>query len=341
VSYRSFGQQSFHYFDRPHEGLPAGAVESPAAWRGDQLRDDESWRTAWTPGELEEIEAALAHLRGLGKPTGELTRNDFPLAEAKPRFEAWRRELLHGRGFQLITGLPVERFDGEDLERFFWCFGLHLGEPGGQNPQGDLLGHVRDTGARESDEFVRLYQTTADIRYHCDAADVVGLLCRQGARSGGLSRIVSSVSVYNELRSRRPDLAERLFEPLPLDIRDAGADDPVRFFDVYPCRYDNGQLRTFYHSDYFRSVQRHADAPRHTELERDLLDSYEQIAMRPEFYLEMDLRPGDIQLVSNHSVLHARTRYEEWPQPERKRHLLRLWLSLERGSANTAPRSKG
>ncbi len=328
--FRTFSEQGSHYFGRPHDAIPAGPVEGPAAWRGDDLERDDSWQVAWTPEQIEEIERALEHARATGKPTGELTRDDFPLPGSKASFDAWRKELLNGRGFLLISGLPIERFSDEDLERFFWCFGLHLGEPGGQNPQGDLLGHVRDTGARETDEFVRLYQTTANIRYHCDAADVVGLLCKQQAKSGGRSRIVSSVSVFNALRTKRPELAERLFEPMLLDIRDAKEGDPVRFFPIPPCRYSEGQLRTFYHSDYFRSVQRHEDAPRHTDLERELLDTYEEIAMTPGMYFDMNLQAGDIQLVSNHSVLHARTGYEEWPEPEKKRHLLRLWLSLER-----------
>lgn len=330
ASYRSFGEQSFHYFDRPHNAVPDGPVGGPAAWRGAELEKQDDWRFALGEAEREEIGAAIEHAGALGKPTGELAREDFPLPGLAARFDAWREELLHGRGFLLISGLPVERFSQAEIERFFWCFGLHLGQPGGQNPKGDLLGHVRDTGAREDDAFVRLYQTTADIAYHCDAADVVGLLCLQQAKRGGESRIVSSVSVFDALLEERPELAQRLFEPLQLDIRDAKADAPVRFFPVHPCRYSDGQLRTFYHSDYFRSVQRHPDAPRHSDLERELLDTYEQIALRPGMYLDMELQPGDIQLVSNHSVLHARTGYQEWPQPERKRHLLRLWLSLER-----------
>ncbi|MDP6978889.1 MAG: TauD/TfdA family dioxygenase [Myxococcota bacterium] len=330
ATYRSFAEQSIHYFTRPHEAMPAGPVESPAAWRGSEIAQDTSWRFDWTPEQTGEISRALDHARALGKPTGELAREDFPLPGLKNTIDGWRDELASGRGFVLIKGLPIERFSEEDIERFFWCFGLHLGQPGGQNPQGHLLGHVRDTGARATDEFVRLYQTTAQIEYHCDAADVVGLLCMQRAKTGGKSRIVSSVSVYNELCKQRPDLAARLFEPLSLDIRDAKADAPVRFMPVQPSCYSDGELRTFYHSDYFRSVQRHDDAPRHSELERDLLDTYEAIALTPGMYLDLELEPGDIQLVSNHTVLHARTEYEEWPEPERRRHLLRLWLSLER-----------
>jgi hypothetical protein len=330
ASYPAFREQSAHYFNRPHEGAPATSIHSVAAWRGDQLVDDPSWRAEFTQEHIAEIEQAIATALATGKPTAELAREDFPLPSLAKTIAEWRSELDTGRGFLLISGLPTERWPDEHTELFFWCFGLHLGRPGGQNPAGDLLGHVIDTGARESDTFVRLYQTAANIRYHCDAADAVGLLCKNKARRGGQSRIVSSVSVYNELARRRPELAARLFEPIYLDIRDAKPGDALRFLPIPPCRYADGRLRTFYHSDYFRSAQRHEDVPRHTEQDRELLDLYEEIALTPGLYLDMDLEPGDMQLVSNHSVLHARTEYEEWPEPERKRHLLRLWLSLDR-----------
>ena len=41
----------------------------------------------------------------------------------------------------------------------------------------------------------------------------------------------------------------------------------------------------------------------------------------------MDFRPGDIQVLHNHVTLHTRTAFEDWPGPERKRHLIRLWLT--------------
>ena len=328
--YRSFGEQSLHYFDRPHDAQPLGPLDSPAAWRGDAIASDDTWLDSWTPRQLEEIEAAILHAKSSRKPTEALGQTDFPLPRLSAQIQTWRNALSTGRGFVVIRGLPIGRWSDEDVELFFWCFGLHLGLPGGQNPKGDLLGHVRDTRAREHDAFVRLYQTTADIAYHCDAADVVGLLCKQKAKRGGLSRIVSSVSVYNDLIARRPDLAARLFEPMLLDIRDAKAEDALRFFPVYPCRFSAGALRTFYHSDYFRSVQRHHDAPRHSAHERELLDLYEEIALTPGLYFDMELEPGDIQLVSNHSVLHARTAYEDGPDSKHRRHLLRLWLSLDR-----------
>ncbi|MCU0669340.1 MAG: TauD/TfdA family dioxygenase [Myxococcota bacterium] len=148
------------------------------------------------------------------------------------------------------------------------------------------------------------------------------------ARSGGVSRIVSSVSVYDELLRRRPDLVDRLYEPFALDTRDEQGETQRPFLPIPPCRFANGRLRTFWHGDYFRSALRHPEVPRWTPREAELVALYEEIASDPDLVLEMQFQPGDVQLISNHTTLHARSAYDDWPEPARRRHLLRLWLSL-------------
>jgi hypothetical protein len=326
--YFSYAEQAGHYFDRPHEAPARHPIASPAAWRGGELSGRGDWRVDLGAEQVEELRSALAHANATGRPTGELRAEDFPLPTLGKEVERWREEIETGRGFLLVRGVPVAGWTQAEAERCFWCLGLHMGRPGAQNPQGDLLGHVVDTGDDARDPFVRLYRTAADIAYHCDAADVVGLLCLRTARTGGASRIVSSVRVYNEVLAQRPDLVSRLYEPFLLDIRNEDTSGALRYLPIPPCRFAAGRLRTFYHSDYFRSVQRHEDVPPFTRDERELLDLYEEIASSPELSLEMDLEPGDIQWLSNHSILHARSAYRDPPEPERRRHLLRLWLSI-------------
>jgi hypothetical protein len=327
AEYLSYAEQSFHYFDRPHDGPAATAVESPAAWRGADLEGSRAWRYVLSTDHVGELERALAQAAATGRATGSLEAADFPLPTLAPVVRAWRDEIANGRGFQVVSGVPVERWSSADTERFFWCLGLHMGRPGAQNPQGDLLGHVTDTGADAADPFVRLYQTSSHIAFHCDAADVVGLLCLSAGASGGASRIASSVAVYNEIVRRRPDLVPRLYEPFLLDIRNEDRSGGLRYLPIPPCRFADGRLRTFYHSDYFRSVVRHEDVAPFDPQETELLDLYEEIAGSPEFRIDMELRPGDIQWLSNHSVVHARTAYRDSAGP--RRHLLRLWLSIE------------
>ena len=215
--YYSFIEQTLHYFDRPHEQPATGPIDCAAAWQAGQLPSLDEMAYCLTQDEVEEIKAAVISARALAVPVRNLSAADFPLPGLSPRIALWREELSQGRGFQVIRGVPVGGWSQEEAELFFWCFGLHVGRPGEQNPDGHLLGHVIDLGTSAGDPMARLYKTAANIDYHCDAADVVGLLCLNKAKSGGQSRIVSSVSVFNELIKRRPDLATRLFEPLQLD----------------------------------------------------------------------------------------------------------------------------
>jgi hypothetical protein len=328
MAYRTFAQQAQHYFLRPHDEVPQGPVGGPAAWRGAAL-DEGDWLVQLDDAQVRELEAAGLAVQRRGITMGEFGRDDFPLPRLAAAVRRWRDELVGGRGFVVLRGLPVERWGDALSSTIYWGLGLHLGVPGAQNADGDLLGHVADTGEDAANPFVRRYRTAGDIAFHCDGADVVGLLCLRTARNGGASRIASSVTVHDELRRRRPDLAPLLFEPMRLDRRDEAVGRGVPWVPVVPCRYAAGVLRTFWHSDYFRSVVRHPDVPPFTAAERELLDLYEAIAAEPEIRLDMQFAPGDVQLVSNHVVVHARTAYTDPPDPEKRRHLLRLWLSLD------------
>lgn len=322
---RSFAAQALHYFSRPHEHPAASPVGGEAAWRGAGQSGRDDWIVCFDRDDIAEIESAARNVASW--PLHRIRREDFPLPRLERRIRDWAVLLDRGRGFLLWRGLPVERW-GEQLTSIaFWGLGHHLGVPGGQNPQEELLGHVRDYGEDSANPFVRKYRTATDIAYHCDLADVVGLLCLSPARSGGASRIASSVAVHDEILRLRPDLAARLYQPFLLDTRDESGDAKMPWIPVQPCCLADGRLRTFYHSDYFRSVQRYPEAPRFTRDEIELLDLYEAIASSPEFRLDMELEAGDVQWISNHTVIHARTAYED--DPSRPRHLLRLWLSLE------------
>jgi hypothetical protein len=328
VPFLSFGEQALHYFDRPHQSVLPEPMFGAPAWRGADLRAEKNWIYQFSDSEIDELEraASLAQATGLGLEG--LDKEQFALPKLAARVAEWGEELASGRGFVLLRGLPVGRWGLELSSIAYWGLGIHLGTPGGQNPAQELLGHVVDTGAEADDPHVRRYMTSGDIRYHCDLADVVGLLCLSAAPSGGASRLVSSVSVYNELLRVRPDLVARLYEPFMLDTRNDDTEGGIEYVPVAPCRYADGKLRTFYHSDYFRSVVRHDDVPQLTRDETELLDLYEEIANREDLRLDMQFEPGDIQWLSNHAVLHARTAYADDGSVEAKRHLLRLWLSL-------------
>lgn len=218
--YKSLRAQTLKYWARPHRQVPTAPIESDAAWRGEDMRRDPArWSSRLSEVEVAELHAAQKVAAASGKSMGEMTTADFPLPTLSRRIGQWRREIRRGRGFVLIQGVPVHEWTESQSETFFWCLGHHFGIPGAQNPEGDLLGHVRDQRLTED---VRYYRTNKELAVHTDAADFVGLLCLQKAKSGGLSRIASSVAVFNELMRVKPHLVPRLFEPLYFDTKGEG-----------------------------------------------------------------------------------------------------------------------
>jgi hypothetical protein len=323
LTVRTFSEQYTHYFDRPSCGVESGPLGGSAAWDAADLAQARDWIVHLSPFQVERLDVALDRLEATGAPMAGLTRADVDLGELGADVRGWSRTVAHEKGILLVRGFPVARWGERRSQLATWCIGLHLGEPGAQNPAGDLLGHVRDDGAEFVGEHTRLYRTNADIRFHCDYADVVGLMCLRAAVSGGESRVASSVAIHDELWRTASDAAQRLYQPVWLDTRDESSAPAV---EVTPFVFDGHRVRIFYHSDYFRSVARHDGVYTPSEELIAALDAFDALASSSQFCVAMQLEAGDLQLLSNHSVVHARSSYED--DPAAPRHLLRLWLSV-------------
>ncbi len=318
------------------DGFPAGLpprIDGPDAWFGPDLAARGGWTETLSPAELDELAAAaepwLARVERDPRALSRLAPADFQLPTLARRAHALREELLHGRGFALLRGLPVARWGRRLSAVAFYGFGVHVGRPRTQNAQGHLLGHVRDLGLRSDDPNVRVYQTSERQTFHTDSADVVGLLCLSTAKSGGLSALVSSVTLYNEMRARRPDLARLLFEPLATDRRGEIPPGAKPYFEIPVFNWHAGLLSAIYQRQYVDSAQRFPDAPRLTPAHVEALDLLDALTDDPSLQLTMALEPGDLQFVHNHDLFHDRTAFVDWPEPSRRRHLLRLWLAPE------------
>ena len=183
------------------------------------------------------------------------------------------------------------------------------------------------TSADRDRSAVRLYTTNHRQDFHTDGSDLVGLLCLQSARTGGESRIASSLAVYNEMLRRRPDLVDELYRPLPWDRNDEEREGEPPFFEFPAFSDHDGTPRIFFIAWYIRDAQRHPDAPRLTDAQREALDLFEAIANDPAFHIEMDFQPGDVQLLNNARIVHSREAYQDHDDPGLRRHLLRLWLT--------------
>ena len=305
------------------------AITSPVAWTGrDMMAAPERWTYRLSDADVAEIENAATIFIDSGRPLGQITRDLFPLPEFGVWLESLRETLIHGIGFQLITGLPVETYT-EDMRATIFCgIGSHIGRARSQNAAGHLLGHVRDVGADINDPNTRIYQTTSRQSFHTDSCDVVGLLCIREAMSGGDSMLASSMTAYNEILKRRPDLAPHLFLPVATDRRGEFPENEDPFFTIPVYSWHRNFLTCIYQRNYIDSAQRFETAPRLSAQQLEALDLLDHIVNEPDMHLRMRLQPGDMQFVYNHSLLHDRTGFTDWPEAEKRRHLLRLWLAV-------------
>jgi hypothetical protein len=303
-------------------------VGGKGVWYGRDLAQHEDWIRSFTADELAEIAAAVERIQGSGRAFHAITRDAFPLPTLGRVLREIAGELLEGRGFVLLRGLPVERMSRDEQAIAYLGLGSWLGRFRSQNAKGHLLGHVKDLGLDIRDPNVRYYQTNRKLEYHTDSVDVVGLLCLKTAKAGGESYLASSMTVYNEILQRRPDLLPALFEPFPTDRRGEVPEGMQPWFDIPVFNRHAGKLSCIYVRQYIESAQRSfPDARRLTRAQREAMDLVDELCNDPGIHLSMDFRPGDIQLLHNHQILHSRGDFENWPEPERHRHLLRLWLA--------------
>ena len=313
--------------------MPMHTIEGPAAWRGTDFKSTGDFTHRLTDPEIAEIDAAVEAIADRRIDLAAIDRQNFKLPRFGKDLTAIRDDvLLRGRGFMVIRGLPVERYSIEQAAAAFLGIGAYFGRPVSQNGKGHILGHVKDLGRSVDDPTARIYQTTHKQTFHTDSVDIVALLCLKTAKSGGLSRIVSSMLLYNEMYRRRPDLAAVMFEPFCFDRRGEEAPGQKGYYATPLFHWYADRLSVFYGNRYYiASAQRFADAPRLTKQQIEALDLFDALANDPSNYLDIEFKPGDIQLIHNHVILHDRTDYEDWPEPERKRHLLRLWLCPPNG----------
>ena len=310
----------------PTQDLPPHQ-HGPAAWLGPGMAAKTDWIETLGQAELAELAAVAGPLAHQPADIAALQAQDFPLPLLARRLARIRTEVLQGRGFALLRGLPVQDWPLRLAATAFFGIGTHLGTAVSQNAQGHVLGHVQDLGLRSDDPSVRIYQTAERQTYHTDSCDIVALLCLQTAREGGHSALVSSSSVWNALRRRRPDLAALLLEPMATDRRGEVPPGSQPFFTIPVFNWHQGHLSAIYQRQYIDSAQRFADAPRLTPAHVQALDLFDQLCNDPALHFLMTLQRGDIQLVHNHTLLHDRTAFADWAEPERRRHLLRLWLA--------------
>lgn len=301
----------------------------PQAWLGPQLQNETSWVHHLSEHDVGEIDAALRRVQAADL-TIPFPAEAFAVPELSQFLRTIPDTLENGPGFMLVRGLPRERFTAAECELIYWGLGVQFGTPISQNSRGHLLGHVRDEGKTMDDPNARAYQTRSRLDFHCDQlpVDILGLFCVQSAKSGGASALVSAATVHNVLRRERPDLLEELYQPYYVDWRGENPPGEEPFYACPMFSYHDGKLAVRFASlAYFRSVGRFGEQYAMSPAQAEALEFVQEVANRPDLRLTMDFQPGDMQFLNNHVILHSREEYEDHDEPERKRHLLRMWIA--------------
>jgi hypothetical protein len=312
-------------------------ITGPEAWLGREMDRSAEWIRALSPRAVTELDVALDGLKQRGLAWPHFGRDDFPLPTFSRELSSVLDELERGRGFVLLRGIPVDRYTEHELKNLYWGLGAHLGQARYQNARGELIGEVRDenrlygevkeismdaTLGRSSRSKAR---SSGPLRFHTDRCDVVSLLCVRKARAGGLSRIVSAVSVSNAILARRPDLHAVLGQDYWRSRQGEETGGERKIFAMPVFAVHEGKFTTQYSRTFVEAAQKLPDVPRISPAQEEALDLH--AAVCEELAFTMELQPGDLQLLNNHVIYHSRTAYEDEDGPDRDRLLLRLWLS--------------
>lgn len=306
-------------------------IATPDTWVGPEIQEDSRWLYELSEDEIEEIDGALQTIKAAGHEIP-FAADAFPIPEFSMRLDELVSRVSDGLGVILIRGVPRERYTNDECALIYWGIGAHIGRPVSQNSRGHLLGHVTDEGKTLDDPDARGYQTRNRLDFHCDQlpVDLLGLFCLRKSKSGGASFLVSAPAVHNVMREERPDLLEILYKPFHVDWRGDHPDGAQPWYDCPMLSAHKGRLAArVTNRSFMESVSRYGDELTLTDIQREALDVFQEISNRAELRLQMYFEEGDMQFINNHTILHAREAYEDYEEPERKRHLMRMWIALE------------
>jgi hypothetical protein len=305
-------------------------ITEPAAWRADELEDKSRWRVPLSESEVNEIVHATQRAAAKGLIPGGFGADDFEVPLFAARAERLRDQIENGVGFVVVAGVPVDRFDIETAKLMYWGLGAHVGEAISQNALGELLAEVTDRGLDKDKANVRGYVTNAGGSPHCDSCDAVSLLCYHPAKSGGESLLSSSLAVFNDILEQHPEYLPILEDGFYMDLRGEGPTgdpDETTNHKNPVFSYFEGRMSCRYNA---KSALRGAlkrGQPLSGEAEQ-ALNFVRERALAPENLFTFTMERGDWSIISNHTLLHTRSAFEDYDEPERKRRLFRIWFNL-------------
>ncbi|WP_083861854.1 TauD/TfdA family dioxygenase [Halomonas sp. KM-1] len=311
-------------------GPCAGGVvgPTPRAWKSQEVVDaEDAWVRVLSQEEREGLLGGLAAFENAGKPLLATCARDFPFGNLDRLLADVKEAVSHGLGFVVLRGLPIESLSVERIRALYWGLCNHLGVLRPQGVNSDLLGDVRDAGGNYRSASGRGYNTNARLDYHTDMADLVGLLCINAAKSGGESRIACSIAVRDEIASTSPELFEALYKDIYYSRKGEESSDEPPYYAAPIFSERDGEFCCRYVRNHIRYAHEFDGVPQPDATQTEAMDMLDRLVASDDFTLEMVLEPGDMQILNNHVILHSRTDFIDFEEEEKKRHLLRSWIS--------------
>jgi hypothetical protein len=319
-------------------------LSGACAWNGEEMRESPRWVKPFPAAVLEGMDDALRQAADLDWRS--INRSNFPLPGSEAYFADVREELENGSGIAKMTGLQVDRYDQEQLRKIWYGLGHHLGTIMFQNCRGEVMREIKDEGSgvgaalygatvdRSGKEFLSSGARTlsaGQLRFHTDRCDVVGLLCVRQASDGGVSKLASSATVYNEMLKRRPDLHALLCRPIPRSRFGEEAGGSTVAYDLPVFGLRDGKITSHFSLTYIENAQMLPGVRKLSAAEHEAIEML--MALAEEHCFEMRFAPGDIQLLNNHVIYHGRTAFKDDASMGQDRNLMRLWLSVPNSRA--------
>lgn len=302
-------------------------AESPAEWRVADLEHDRSWVFSIDNDARAHLAQVVKEAYVVDRPLFDYTREDFDFGPAWAPIANAIKEAHHGRGFSLVRGLPREGMTEKEFELLNWAIGLHIGVARPQGRATQYISHIRDIGTDYRTASGRGFSSNAKLDFHVDSADLATLGCYNKAKSGGQSMITSSLTARRQLIVERPDLAESAHQEFYFSRQNEQAPDEAPFYVQPLFDVADGLVFGKWNRNRVERAQEIEGVPKLSERQRETMDVLDEILQKPELMFTMYLEPGDLQILNNHVMLHSRTDFIDYDQPERKRLLFRLWLA--------------
>ena len=297
--------------------------DNPTAWRVEDIGGKTDITINLEPRHIMALDKALLNVQSC--QLKDITRDDFLLTDIEGDICAWNHEVKHGRGLLILSGFPIHQYTPAEIERLWYGLGTHFGRAVSQSVMGDLVGHVVDIAGPDSRQ--RAYRNSRELKFHTDRCDIVGMFCMQKAWKGGQSSYASALAIHDEILRTHPEFLGPLWRGFHLHLFGEQPPGASPYSTVRsPVFSERGGVTTvILLRGYVDMAANEFDLPV-SELEWEALDRFEEIANRSEYRLDFSLEPGEAILFDNCTILHKRSAFEDHADPERKRHLMRLWL---------------